>query len=105
MAKTNKKVDDYITMSADFAKPILWHILELVHKACPEAEETFKWSFPCFMYKGSILCSMAAFKQHCSFGFWLEAKMKDPNKIFSRGKEREGMGHLGKLTSVKDLPS
>lgn len=105
MAVPNKKVDDYITLSAEFAQPILWHIMELVHKACPDVEETFKWSFPCFMYKGNMLCSMAAFKQHCSFGFWLEAKMKDPHKVLSRGKQREGMGHLGKITSVKDFPS
>lgn len=105
MAKTDKRVELYISKAAPFAQPILWHILELVHKACPDTEETFKWSFPCFMYKNNILCSMAAFKQHASFGFWLESKMKDPNKIFNRGKQREGMGHLGKLTSVKDLPS
>lgn len=105
MAKTDKRVELYIGKAAPFAQPILIHILEVVHKACPEVEETFKWSFPCFLYNGSILCSMAAFKQHASFGFWLESKMKDPNKILSRGKQREGMGHLGKLTSVKDLPS
>jgi len=57
------------------------------------------------MYKGSILCSIAAFKQHCAFGFWLESKMKDPKKILSRGKGKDGMGSLGKLTGVKDLPS
>ncbi len=105
MAKIDKRIELYIGRSADFAKPILAHILELVHTACPDVEEAMKWSFPCFMYKGSILCSMAAFKHHCAFGFWLESKMKDPNKILSRGKEREGMGHLGKLTSVKDFPS
>lgn len=105
MAAPNKKVDDYITLSAEFAKPILWHIMELVHTACPDVEETFKWSFPFFMYKGENLCHMAAFKHHCSFGFWLESKMKDPNKILRRGEEREGMGHLGKLTSLKDFPS
>lgn len=105
MGTFDKRVELYIGKSADFAKPILAHILELVHKACPDVEETFKWSFPCFMYKGSILCSMAAFKQHCAFGFWLESKMKDPNKILSRGKKRDGMGHLGKITSVKDFPS
>lgn len=105
MAKTDKRVELYIGKAAPFAQPILIHILELVHQACPDVEETFKWSFPCFMYKGSILCSMAAFKQHCAFGFWLESKMKDPKKILSRGKERSGMGHLGKITSVKDFPS
>lgn len=105
MAKTNKKVDDYITLAADFAKPILWKITELVHKACPGVEETFKWSFPCFMYKNNILCSMAAFKQHAVFGFWLESKMKDPHKILSRGREKDSMGQLGQLKTVKDLPS
>jgi uncharacterized protein YdeI (YjbR/CyaY-like superfamily) len=105
MAKTDKRVELYIGKSAEFAKPILFHILELVHKACPDIEETFKWSFPCFMYNGSILCSMAAFKQHAVFGFWLESKMKDPHKILSRGKNRESMGHLGQLKSIKDLPS
>ena len=105
MAKTDKRIELYIGKAQPFAQPILIHILELVHKTCPEAEETFKWSFPCFMYKGSILCSMAAFKQHCAFGFWLESKMKDPHKVLSRGKKRESMGHLGRLTSVKDLPS
>jgi hypothetical protein len=42
---------------------------DLVHKACPEVEETMKWSFPHFDYKG-MMCSMAAFKQYCAFGFW-----------------------------------
>lgn len=105
MAKTDKRVELYISKAATFAQPILWHITELVHKACPDVEETFKWSFPCFIYKENILCSMAAFKQHASFGFWLESKMKDPDKVLSRGKKREGMGHLGKLTSLKDFPS
>ena len=69
MAKKEKIVDAYIAKSADFAKPILMHIRELVHKACPEVEEKMKWSFPHFDYKGEMMCSMAAFKQHCAFGF------------------------------------
>lgn len=105
MAKTDKRVELYIGKAQPFAQPILIKILELVHKACPDVEETFKWSFPCFMYKGSILCSMAAFKQHAVFGFWLESKMKDPKKILNRGKEKNSMGQLGQMKSVKDLPA
>lgn len=105
MAITDKRAELYISKSAPFAQDILWHILQIVHETCPDVEETMKWSFPCFMYKGSILCSMAAFKHHCAFGFWLESKMKDPKKILSRGKGKDGMGSLGKLTSLKDLPS
>jgi len=66
-------------------------------------EETMKWSFPHFMYKGEILCSMASFKQHCSFGFWKASLMKDAKMLMDNRKE--AMGSLGRLTSVKDLPA
>lgn len=99
--------NSYITHSKDFAQPILLYLQETIHKACPEVEEAIKWSFPHFLYKGKILCNMAAFKEHCAFGFWYARSMKDPNKIFLPGKEHSGssMGHLGKIKTVEDLPS
>lgn len=103
MGQTDKRIDAYIDKSADFAKPILIHLRELVHKACPDVTETVKWGFPHFEYKG-ILCSMAAFKQHCAFGFWKAAVMDDPKDILETvGKT--GMGHLGNIKTVKDLPA
>ena len=99
----NPKVDAYIAKAQPFAQPILEHIRNLVHKACPDVEETIKWSRPFFEYRGAILGNMSAFKQHCAFGFWgveigtvlLEAKaLKDG-----------AMGSLGRITSIKDLPS
>lgn len=104
MKNTDKRIDVYISKSADFAKPILNHFRELVHKACPEAEETFKWSFPHFDYKGEMMCSMAAFKQHCAFGFWKASVMNDPDKILEV-KDRNAMGHFGQIKSPADLPS
>ncbi len=103
MATKDKRVDAYIAKSADFAKPILTHLRELVHKACPEVEETMKWSFPHFDYKG-MMCSMASFKQHCAFGFWKASLMKDKTLV-KNAKSETAMGHLGKITSLKDLPS
>src|SRR5882672_10560026 len=103
MAKKEKAIDSYIAKSADFAKPILVHIRELVHKACPDVEEKMKWSFPHFDYKGEMMCSMAAFKQHAVFGFWKAALMKDP-VLIENAKSETAMGHLGRLTSLKDLP-
>ncbi len=61
-------VDAYIAKSKPFAQPILTHIRELVHKACPGVVETIKWSRPFFEYKGMILANMSAFKEHCSSG-------------------------------------
>jgi uncharacterized protein YdeI (YjbR/CyaY-like superfamily) len=103
MPTTDQRIDKYIEKKADFAKPILRHIRELVHKACPGVEETIKWGMPYFDYAGSILCAMAAFKEHCTFLFWKASLMKDPEKIFQI-TDREAMGHFGRITSLKDLP-
>lgn len=103
MPKKDPRVDLYISKSADFAKPILIHLRELIHLACPEVSETIKWSFASFDYMGPM-CSMAAFKQHCAFGFWKASIMKD--KTLAKNSESESaMGHYGKITSLNDLPS
>lgn len=101
--KTDKRIDEYIKNSQDFAKPILTHLRELVHQADQEITETIKWGMPFFEYKGTV-CSMAAFKNHVTFGFWKERLMKDPEKLFKR-VEKEAMGSLGRVTNMKDLPS
>ena len=102
MGKKDKRVDAYIAKSAPFAQPILNHLRELVHKACPDVEETIKWSFAFFDYKGP-LCSMAAFKEHCAFGFWKAALLKDAEKM--KDNQQNAMGHAGKIKSVADLPA
>lgn len=103
MSQYDARIDAYIEMAADFAKPVLTHLRELIHKACPDVIETWKWSFPNFDYAGATLCSMAAFKQHCSFGFWKGAILPDPDGILTI-TDREAMGNLGKITSLQDLP-
>ncbi len=102
MNSKNKQVDAYIAKAAPFARSILNHLRQLVHQACPEVQETIKWGFPHFEYHG-ILCSMAAFKQHCAFTFWKAALLSDTHKVFSQVKDK-AMGHLGKLASDQDLP-
>ncbi|MDP3580925.1 MAG: YdeI/OmpD-associated family protein [Ignavibacteria bacterium] len=102
MGKKDPRVDAYIAKSQEFAKPILEHFRELVHKACPDVEETIKWGFASFDYKGPY-CTMASFKQHCAIGFWKAALMKD-TKLIANAKSESAMGHLGRITSLKDLP-
>ena len=103
MATKDKRIDAYIAKSADFAKPIMNHLRKLIHQACPEVVETLKWSMPSFEYKG-LMCGFAAFKQHCTFGFWKASLMKDPI-LMDNARSEEAMGHLGRITSLKDLPS
>ena len=103
MAATDPRIDDYIDDAQDFAKPILEYLRDFVHENCPDVEEGWKWSFPNFLYKGKILCSMAAFKQHCAFGFWLEKEMKTMQEL-TKDIEINSMFTLGKITKIEDLP-
>ena len=98
MGKRDPRVDAYIAKSADFAKPILTHIRAVVHEGCPEVEETLKWGMPHFDYKG-MMCGMAAFKQHCTFGFWKGSLVLGGDK-----KDVDGMGQFGRIQKVSDLP-
>ena len=102
MANRIAQVDAYIAKSAEFARPILRKIRELFHKAHPELQEVMKWSFPHFEYKG-LVGSMAAFKQHCSFGLWKASLLKDANKLF----EAVGNTSMGgrKISSLAEMPS
>jgi len=99
MAGKDPRVDAYIVNVAPFAQPILRHVRKLVHQGCSEVQETIKWSMPHFEHHG-IMFGMAAFKEHCSIGFW-----KGELIIGKRAGSDGGMGHFGRVTSVKDLPS
>ena len=104
MSATDSRVDAYIEKTAPFAKPILLKLRKLIFLACPEAKETIKWGFPNYEVEGAILCNMTAFKEHCSFGFWKAGLLKDPDGILQLA-ERNAMGHLDRLSSLKDLPA
>lgn len=86
------RIDEYITRAAPFARPILAHLRELAHRAIPGAEEAIKWGMPHFTFKGKNVAGMAAFKAHCAFS------------IHGDGSSAEGMGRLGRIASLDDLP-
>jgi len=98
---TDPRVDTYVAKAAPFAQPILRRLRQLVHQACPEAEEAIKWGMPTFMHHG-ILCGMAGFKAHCAFWFRRQAiaRIVDP----AGAKAGKAMGNLGRITSLADLP-
>ena len=100
--KKDPRVDAYVAKAAPFARPILRKLRSAVHAACPDGEETVKWGMPFFVVDGRILCYMAAFKAHAGFGFW-----RGLNKavLGASAKPGEGMGTLGRIESLADLPS
>ncbi|WP_086608451.1 YdeI/OmpD-associated family protein [Erythrobacter donghaensis] len=86
------RIDEYIAKAAPFAQPILTHVRALVHKALPDAQETIKWGMPHFMVDGRNVIGLAAFKAHAAV-------------VIHQGERTgEGMGALGKLASLADLP-
>jgi uncharacterized protein YdeI (YjbR/CyaY-like superfamily) len=100
MVQKNPAVDAYIANAAAFAQPILRRLRKCVHQACPAVEEKIKWGMPFFDHHG-MMCNMAAFKQHCAFGFWkyklLAAEGLTP-------ADDSAMGQFGRIASMSDLP-
>ncbi len=98
MGKRDSRIDAYIAKAAEFARPVLKHLRDLVHQGCPDVEETIKWGHPSFVYKG-LLCIMAAFKQHASFHFWRH------KLVVGATGGKAGMGEFGRIASLQDLPA
>jgi len=96
-------IDAYIERAAPFAQPILKRLREIVRRACPSVAETIKWGMPSFEYKGP-LASMAAFKQHATFGFLKHSLLNDPTGALQQ-RDRTAMGNFGCLRTLADLPS
>ena len=101
MAKADNP-DAYIAASPEFARPLLAHFRVLVHRACPNVNESIKWSHVFFESCG-MLCAMASFKEHCSFGFWHKGMraVLDENGL----PHKDGSGDFGPVRSRADLPS
>lgn len=86
------RIDAKIEQAADFAKPILRHIRELVHGTIDGVEETIKWGMPHFTYKGKTIAHMAAFKEHCAMS------------VAGAERQEGSMGSFGRIAKLSDLP-
>lgn len=104
MSGDSKRVDDYIGKAPNFAQPILEKLRKAVHKGCPEAVEEIKWGVPHFTHNG-ILCGMAFFKQHVSFGFWRSKELDDPAGLFETGTGKKASMCNAHFHSVKEVPT
>lgn len=97
MPTLDPRIDAYLATAPAFALPILQRLREDVHAACPDVVEAIKWGMPYFTLDGKLLCGMAAFKAHCTFGFWERE---------GAGEGRGGaMGDFGRIESTADLPA
>lgn len=100
MPKKDPRVDAYIAKNADFAKPILTYLRKHIHAACPDVSETVKWGVPFYEHQG-ILCSTAAFKQHCMFILWNKALKAEYKKL---GTTLQEIARLRRFSTLEELP-
>jgi uncharacterized protein YdeI (YjbR/CyaY-like superfamily) len=103
MSQFNPKFDEYNAKSADFAKPIMEYLRQIIHETCPDVEEIIKWGIPHFDYHGDMMCIFAAYKNHCSFSIWKAALITNP-KLKENIKPEQTMGNMDKIKSLTDLP-
>jgi len=104
MSKFNPQFDEYIKKSADFAKPIMEYLRQIIHETCPEVEEIIKWGNPHFDYRNDMMCILAGYKNHCSFSLY-KAELMSDTKIIESVKAGQKMGYMDKLKSLSDLPA
>jgi uncharacterized protein YdeI (YjbR/CyaY-like superfamily) len=95
------RVDDYIAEAGAFARAPLQHIRDAMHAALPDVTEAIKWSHPFFLLEGRPFANMAAFKAHCSLGFWKGGR---PIAEEAAGTRDKAMGQFGRIESLADLP-
>ena len=95
------RVDDYIAQAAPFAREPLAHVRDAMHAALPDVTEAIKWSHPFFLLEGRPFANMAAFKAHCSLGFWKGGR---PIAEEAAGPRDKAMGQFGRIESMADVP-
>lgn len=100
-AARDPRVDAYIAQAAPFAQAPLAHIRDAMHAALPDVTEAIKWNHPFFLLDGRPFANMAAFKAHCSLGFWRGGR---PVAEEAAGEREQAMGQFGRIGSVADLP-
>jgi uncharacterized protein YdeI (YjbR/CyaY-like superfamily) len=99
MGTRDPRVDAYLEKAAPFAKPILEQFRAVVHEACPDVEETIRWSVPSFSHQG-MLCNMAAFKAHCRIVFAKEPLIRGAAEAFGKVEDLQGLPPRKKLLEM-----
>lgn len=82
-----EKIDEYIGKANDWRGDLVTEIRELIHEVEPEMVEEWKWNSPVFSYKGKMVCSPGAFKNHVRLFFVNGAMLEDSNGLFNSGTD------------------
>lgn len=91
---TEEKIREYLSRSEDWRSGTLQDWRKLIHQACPQVQEEWKWNSPVFSWKGKLVCSLGRFKTHVALTFFQGALLKDPSGLFASDSAAKKMRSL-----------
>ena len=100
MRKTYPHVDDYL-QDQDLWQEELSALVDILRDT--ELEETTKWSTPVYVYRGTNLVGLGAFKNHCAISFFNGALLPDPEGVLTKPGENTQAGRWIKYTSLASI--
>ena len=86
-ADASDLIDARIAELGDWRSKTLARVRALIHEACPDVEETWKWRGVPVFEKGGILCTGETYKDVVKLTFAKGAKLDDPKRLFNASLE------------------
>jgi len=100
MRKTYSHVDEYLQDQSRWQEELSTLVAILRDT---ELEETTKWSTPVYVYRGTNLIGLGAFKNHCAISFFNGALLPDRENILTKPGENTQAGRWIKYTSLEAI--
>jgi len=94
-------INHYIENLPLFSKNICTELRNLIHQTETKVYEDWKWNIPIFSKK-TMICGVAAFKNHVSLTFFHGANMSDKHKLFNNNCDAKNTRTI-KFTSAKEI--
>lgn len=101
--KKAKDVKEYISNSAEKARPILEELQKIIKSTVPEAEERIAWNVPNYKLNG-VLAGFAAYSKHVSVGFNEGGLSGEERKMFENEGYKTGKGTF-QIKFDQEVPS
>lgn len=80
-----EKIDARINELGDWRGETLGRVRDLIHKAVPDVEETWKWRGVPVWEKSGIICTGESYADYLKLTFLKGASIDDPDGLFNTG--------------------
>ena len=98
MLSASDNITKRIAELADWRGEMLAHIRKLIHEACPDVTEEWKWRGVPVWEKDGIICTGETYKAVVKLTFAKGAALDDPKKLFNSGLE----GNVRRAIDIKE---